>query len=94
MKEKIRYDPNAIADIISSKKLSSRRIEELSDHRISKSWVGGLVRNYYTHAEKDKLLILSEVLNVPLEWLTCVKAPGHREPLPLEREIRRFIYGR
>ena len=94
MKEKIRYDPNAIADIISSKKLSSRKIEELSNHRISKSWVCGLRRDCYTYAEKEKLLILSEVLDVPLESLMCVKVPGHRGPLPLEREIRRFIYGR
>ncbi len=94
MKEKVRYDPYAIAEILSAKKLSSRRIEELSDHRISKSWVCGLKRHCYTYAVKDKLLILSEVLGVTLEDLTCVKVPGHRGPLPLEREIRRFIYGR
>src|SRR5215207_5336437 len=91
MKETIRYDPYAIADIISSKKLSSRRIEELSNHRISKSWVCGLKRNYYTYAEEDKIRILSEVLGVPLERLTCVKVPGHLGPLPLEGVIRRFI---
>jgi len=94
MKEMIRYDPYAIADIISSKKLSSRRIEELSNHRISKSWVCGLKRNYYTYAEEDKIRILSEVLGVPLESLLCDKVPGHSGPLPLERVIRRFIEGR
>ena len=94
MKEKIKYDPKAIAEIISSKNLSSRRIEKLSNHRISKSWVCGLRRHSYTYAEKEKLSILSEVLGVPLEWLTCVQAPGHSGPLPLEREMRRFIYGR
>lgn len=91
MKEKLRYDPYAIADIISSKRLSSRRIEELSDHRISKSWVCGLKRHCYTYAEKEKLLVLSEVLGVPLEDLTCVKVPGHRHPLPLEMAIRRYL---
>ncbi len=91
MKEKVRYDPYAIAEILSSRKLSSRRIEELSNHRISKSWVCGLKRHRYTYAEKDKLLILSEVLGVPLEDLTCVKVPGHSHPLPLEAAIRRYL---
>ena len=94
MKEKVLYDPYAVRKLIRDSGLSSRRIEQLSNRRISKSWVCGLKRHSYTYAEKDKLLILSEVLNVPLEYLTCVKVPGHRGPLPLEREIRRFIYGR
>ena len=94
MKEIVRYDPSAVRDIIKRSGLSSRDIARLSDGRISKSWVCSLRRNYYTYAEEDKLRILSEVLGVPLERLTCVKMPGHRGPLPLEREIRRFIYGR
>ena len=94
MKEIVRYDPSAIRDILDKSGLSSRDIARLSDGWISKSWVCSLRKNYYTYAEEDKLRILSEVLSVPLEYLTCVKVPGHRGPLPLEAEIRRFIYGR
>ena len=95
MKEKVRYDPYVVNKAIKDSGLSSRRIERLSNHRISKSWVGGLTRRYYKYAERDKLLVLSEVLDVPLERLImCDDEPGQGPKLSIEMAIRRFLRSR
>jgi hypothetical protein len=92
MKEKIRYDPYAVNNLIKSRRLSSRRIEQLSNRRISKSWVCGLTRRYYKYAKRDKLLVLSEVLDEPLERLImCDDEPGHPRNLSLVMVMRRFL---